>query len=541
MGDVEPRALTNNESSNWFNDAAKPVATYGDYTISSSGASTSSSTSKLHRLRNLWGTSRSYAPVVTSDASSRQLYDGHVDVSDQFTTFGKSLIGFMYFLFWVLLMFPDYIIPLGRPAIALGGGMLTICIRYVLYKTNQGPVFHAENVIIMEPLFLLFGLMLTTISLERMESGGMFDKIRGSLDDPINYKRVLKILFIASVGSAAVMNDSVVLIFSGVVIDLCVRHKSTNSTPYLLALATACNIGSALTMTGNPQNILIVSLMYDEIKWLSFASNMVLPVVAGSLVNAAAMLLFYRQELFPGTSGVCEASGILFSGRKTPEMLNLERAFYARKAAADLAAAAAADVNNVDDGSWTLWSKIQVVVVIAFLTCFAAGLDVSVVCISSGIVLMTVTAWKRQRFDAKELPRDPITNEIVEPKKTYDLDGNEIETKDDDDEMITESETTLTEVDYGLLLLFIGQFILIGSFDDTGLPQAFFKVTMGECANNMTGGSCVYWFVTVIAILSNICSSAPVCQMLAATFPRYPLRVDAGPSKVSPFFPQTNK
>lgn len=82
-----------------------------------------------------------------------------------------------------------------------------------------------------------------------------------------------------------------------------------------------------------------------------------------------------------------------------------------------------------------------------------------------------------------------------------------------------ESETTLTEVDYGLLLLFIGQFILIGSFDDTGIPQAFFAVTMGGCADNMTDSPCVYWFVTIITILSNIASNVPVCQMLAATFP----------------------
>ena len=38
------------------------------------------------------------------------------------------------------------------------------------------------------------------------------------------------------------------------------------------------------------------------------------------------------------------------------------------------------------------------------------------------------------------------------------MDGNEIEPEEE--ELVTESETTLTEVDYGLLMLFIGQFIL---------------------------------------------------------------------------------
>merc|ERR1739845_162483 len=86
-------------------------------------------------------------------------------------------------------------------------------------------------------------------------------------------------------------------------------------------------------------------------------------------------------------------------------------------------------------------------------------------------------------------------------------------------ELITESETTLTEVDYGLLLLFIGQFMLIGSLDDTGVPQKFFEITMGSCVDQMTQVPCVFRFVLIITILSNVASNVPVCQMLAATFP----------------------
>merc|ERR1712160_157052 len=123
------------------------------------------------------------------------------------------------------------------------------------------------------------------------ERGGLFDQLRDSLDDPINWKRSAKIMAMSTIGSAAVMNDSVALIFSGVVVDLCARHKVANSLPYLLSLATTSNIGSALTMTGNPQNILIVSLAYDKIEWMEFASNMVLPVFAASIINAAMLFI----------------------------------------------------------------------------------------------------------------------------------------------------------------------------------------------------------------------------------------------------------
>ena len=437
----------------------------------------------------------------------------HVDVSGDFSAFGKWSCSAIYFAFWVFLMFPNWFLPIGRPGIALGGGLSMVVWRFLLQITGNGPYFDAERVIIMEPLFLLFGLMLTTIYLEKMERGGLFDKLRDSLDDPVNWKRSGKIMAMSTIGSAAVMNDSVVLIFSGVVVDLCVRHKVANSLPYLLSLATTANIGSALTLTGNPQNILIVSLAYDDIGWLEFASNMVLPVIAATIINSTMMFVYYGAELFPGSSGVGENVGIMFFGNRTPEMLAQEHAYYARQAAAN----EGKEVEVATSG-WTLWSKLQIIVVTIFLICFAVGLDVCVVSICAGAILMIMASYKRQHYD----PRPDTTQydgegNVLPRKKTYDMDGNEIQPEEE--ELVTESETTLTEVDYGLLMLFIGQFLLIGSFDDTGVPQAFFSMTMGKCADQMTSVPCVYWFVMIVTILSNIASNVPVCQMLAATFP----------------------
>jgi len=436
----------------------------------------------------------------------------HVDVSGEFTMFGKVSTALWYFAYWVFLMFPNWFLPIGRPGIALGGGLTMVCWRALLNAFGHGPVFDAEKVIIMEPLFLLFGLMLTTVYLEKMERGGLFDKLRDSLDDPVNWKRSAKIMAMSTLGSAAVMNDSIVLIFSGVVVDLCVRHKVANSLPYLLSLATTANIGSALTMTGNPQNILIVSLAYDDIGWIEFASNMVLPVIAATTINTTMILTYYASELFPGVYYAKDVSifGVLLKGKRTQEMIAQEQAFYARQAAKG--------GNVALDSGFSLWSKIQVAVVACFLVCFAIGADVCVTSICAGAILMCVNAYKRQHYDPKpdNTEYDAEGNPLP-AKKLYDMNGNEIEPEEE--ELVTESETTLTEVDYGLLMLFIGQFLLIGSFDDTGVPQAFFSVTMGKCAEQMTSVPCVYWFVMIVTILSNIASNVPICQMLAATFP----------------------
>jgi len=221
------------------------------------------------------------------------------------------------------------------------------------------------------------------------------------------------------------------------------------------------------------------------------------------------MFTWYGAELFPGSSGFVENIGIMLAGRKTPEIIALENAYNAKKAA---------NPNDNDNDGWTLWSKLQILIVATFLICFALGFDVCVVSICAGAILMILAAYKHQHYD----PRPDNTEYDSEgnplpPKKMYDMDGNEIEPEEE--ELLTESETTLTEVDYGLLLLFIGQFLLIGSFDDTGVPQKFFEITMGDCAEQMTSHRCVYWFVLIITVLSNIASNVPVCQMLAATFP----------------------
>jgi hypothetical protein len=50
---------------------------------------------------------------------------------------------------------------------------------------------------------------------------------------------------------------------------------------------------------------------------------------------------------------------------------------------------------------WTLWSKLQALVVLLFLVCFAIGLDVCVVSICAGAILMVIASYKRQHYDPK--------------------------------------------------------------------------------------------------------------------------------------------
>jgi Na+/H+ antiporter NhaD/arsenite permease-like protein len=67
-----------------------------------------------------------------------------------------------------------------------------------------------------------------------------------------------------------------------------------NPVPYLLAIATASNIGSVATMTGNPQNIIIGSL--SHIPYGVFVATLA-PVAAVGLVIATLLIaLLYRKD-----------------------------------------------------------------------------------------------------------------------------------------------------------------------------------------------------------------------------------------------------
>jgi hypothetical protein len=56
----------------------------------------------------------------------------HQDTSADFSRFGRISTSLIYLVFWVSLMFPDTLLPIGRPGIALGGGLVMIVWRYFL-------------------------------------------------------------------------------------------------------------------------------------------------------------------------------------------------------------------------------------------------------------------------------------------------------------------------------------------------------------------------------------------------------------------------
>ena len=133
---------------------------------------------------------------------------------------------------------------------------------------------------------LLLGMMIIIASLQ---ADGLFNYLtEKSIIIAKNQRRLLTyIVFFTGVSSAFLVNDAVVLMFTPIVILIC-RSSKLNPMPYLIAEILASNIGSAMTITGNPQNMLIG--LNSEISFGAFMLYL-LPI---SLVGLWMIVVFIR-------------------------------------------------------------------------------------------------------------------------------------------------------------------------------------------------------------------------------------------------------
>ena len=90
------------------------------------------------------------------------------------------------------------------------------------------------------------------------------------------------------------INDIVCLLFTPVVLLICERTRC-NPAPHLLGVAMASNIGSAATLLGNPQNILVGGL--SGLSFLDYFSAAAPVAVLGLTCTYLALAWFYRREL----------------------------------------------------------------------------------------------------------------------------------------------------------------------------------------------------------------------------------------------------
>jgi len=322
-----------------------------------------------------------------------------------------------YFVF-ALGKFPG--LKIDRPGAAIIGAVLMVAFRIM---TAQ----EALRAIDFSTIVLLFSM---TLIVAHLHLGGFFTWVADLTVLRLNAQQLLAaVVFTSGILSAFLVNDIVCLMMTPFIIRV-TRRLALEPLPYLLALATASNIGSVATITGNPQNMLIGSV--SQIGYLDFFIHLGPVALLGLLLDWALLHWIYLRHSSPGAVPA-SVGGRLPTHRPTMK---------------------------------------PVVVLVIVLGGFLIGVPAALMAaLGAAALLITRT---------------------TEPRLVYD------------------------EVDWGLLVFFVGLFIIVGGAERAGLTE---KLLQPFVAWNLHH---VWSFSALTALLSNIVSNVPAVVLLKSLVPGFP-------------------
>jgi len=191
-----------------------------------------------------------------------------------------------------------------RPSAAFFGAVAMILFGVITFD-------EAIRAIDFNTIVLLLGMM---IIIATLELDGFFEWIAirtlAVADTP--FKLLVVLTFTTGIASAFLVNDAVVLLFTPVIIGIC-RSLKLNPVPFLIAEILSSNIGSAMTITGNPQNMLIG--LNSGISYGHFLLYLLPVSFLGMIVIVYAVWWFYPSAIpryFPEKDTKTVAGNVAF-------------------------------------------------------------------------------------------------------------------------------------------------------------------------------------------------------------------------------------
>ncbi|RWV95154.1 hypothetical protein GW17_00042244, partial [Ensete ventricosum] len=200
----------------------------------------------------------------------------------------KVVLGSVAFgIFWVLAVFPAVpFLPIGRTA----GSLLSAMLMVIFGVISPDEAYAAIDLPI---LGLLFGTMVVSAYLE---GAGLFVHLGTMLAWKSKGRKDLlcRICVVSAISSALFTNDTCCVVLTGFVLKIA-RQNNLPPQPFLLALASSSNIGSAATPIGNPQNLVIAA--QSKISFGKFLLGLLPAMLVGVLVNSGILLAYYWKQL----------------------------------------------------------------------------------------------------------------------------------------------------------------------------------------------------------------------------------------------------
>ncbi|MEK8052089.1 anion transporter [Ideonella sp. DXS22W] len=137
----------------------------------------------------------------------------------------------------------------------------------------------AAQAIHLPTIVLLFSFMVISA---QMRLGGFYGAVtRAIVALPLSPAALMGVVVGVSAALSAVFSNDIVCLAVAPVLARACRQRALDAVPYLLGLACAANIGSAATLIGNPQNMLIGEVL--KLPFGAYLREALPPVLAGLL------------------------------------------------------------------------------------------------------------------------------------------------------------------------------------------------------------------------------------------------------------------
>lgn len=174
---------------------------------------------------------------------------------------------------------------MNRATIVLVGSTILIIIGAITLD-------QAYSAIDLDTIVLIFAMMILNINLR---IAGFFSLITSKITKFAHTpgQLLLLIIFTSGILSAIFLNDTIVLMLTPLVLEI-VAALRLNPLPYLMAIATAANVGSVATIVGNPQNMLIG--ISSGISFNDFFIRLFPVAFVGLLIIWLVIFVLYKKE-----------------------------------------------------------------------------------------------------------------------------------------------------------------------------------------------------------------------------------------------------
>ncbi|HOV38285.1 MAG TPA: anion transporter [Spirochaetales bacterium] len=180
------------------------------------------------------------------------------------------------------------VLRMNRATIALVGAVAVVAV-------NGANIEKAFEALDLHTLALLFSMMIISVNLRLSGFFGLAGRyITRCARTPSQLLALL--VFSSGILSALFLNDTIVLMFTPLVTAITLDlHR--DPIPYLVGIATAANIGSAATLIGNPQNMMIG--IASHIDFFRFLGILTIPSLIGLLIVWGLIRFVFRKEFKP--------------------------------------------------------------------------------------------------------------------------------------------------------------------------------------------------------------------------------------------------